>query len=260
MKNETISKEYGKISANKTTIQKTEVNNCSSKLDMCVNDYGTKVIDLNIWGNALSLDQLVKWTTCRWYSLNIHPSTFSNPFDFSDYNPGNLLTMMKAKDQWYTQIKETEVCTSKEFTDILLPWCFGMHEALQLCRKYRGKMTITTSLELQKKLFSSLEGISDHVNCLKEDSFWTGFTDEQNEGYYVDVNEGYLMDTLMKYKPFALSQPNGEREENCADSTKNEQNEIIWYDTLCHRKDIPSFCRIYDNSRIQIRGESEHVY
>ena len=74
-------------------------------------------------------------------------------------------------------------------------------------------MTIVTNLEMQKKMFLTLKGISDYGKCLSESTLWTGFSDEKLEGYFVDANEDRAIDTMIDPVPFTLSQPNGEREE-----------------------------------------------
>ena len=167
--------------------------------------------------------------------------------------------MTKDKNVWNKVIKTSEICTSQGSVDVLLPWCLSMHGAKLLCNKYRGQMTIITSLELEGKLFSSIEGISDRIKCLREDTVWTGFSDEKVEGNFVDANEGIPLGNMTDYIPLHLSQPNGGREENCVQSYKNDQNETYWFDTNCQRKKIPFFCRVDNNPRIQIRGECQNV-
>lgn len=182
-------------------------------------------------------------------------------YNYSDYNPGNLLSIIKDENQWSKEIKSSEICTSKDSVDVLLPWCLGMHEAKLLCNKFRGLMTIITSSELQSKLFASLKGISEAVNCFNSRAVWTGFTDERVEDHFVDANEGTEMTTLMvDTLPFDLTQPNGEREQNCVAAWKNDQDEVYWHDDYCHDRGIPSFCRLDTNPRVQIRGDGANVF
>ena len=174
--------------------------------------------------------------------------------NFSDYNAGNLLSLTKDDNEWNEKIKNSEICISKTPVDILLPWCLTMHEAKLLCTKYRGQMTIIRSPELQAKLFLSLEGITETVNCLIEDQVWTGFFDEQ-EGHFIDANEEKPIRTMIDPVPFHPSQPNGERAENCVEAYKKYPHGESWFDTYCNRRSIPFFCRVDNNPRVQIRGE-----
>ena len=66
VKNETISKDFGSIAVNKTFLNETYITNCTRQQDICLTDSEASITDLNIWDKALSSDELVKWTTCRW--------------------------------------------------------------------------------------------------------------------------------------------------------------------------------------------------
>ena len=110
-------------------------------------------------------------------------------------------------------------------------------------------------------LFSLLEWIPNRVECLKDWIVWTGFSDEHDEGNFIDSNEGKQINTFVDPIPFQLSQPNGGRDENCVMAYKFYHSakaplpyQQSWFDTNCHRRDIPLFCRIENNPRFQIRG------
>ena len=130
----------------------------------------------------------------------------------------------------------------------------GMNEAKLLCNKYGGDMTIITGRDLQEKLFLSMDGASASINCLREDLIWTGFSDEKVEGNFTDLNEGRSINDMINPVPFRLSQPNGDRAENCVAARSMYPYEISWFDTYCYRKNIPTFCSLHKNPRIQIRG------
>ena len=170
--------------------------------------------------------------------------------------------MLKNETEW-NKLLNSEICHGKGSVDVLLPWCLELHKAKLLCNKYRGKMTIITSSKLQEDLFSKLEEITDAVGCLSEHDIWTGFSDEQVEGHFVDLNEGIPMKDMMESVPFAMSQPNGEREENCVMAYDHyysaDQNDTQWYDTYCHSTRISFFCRIDSSPRVQIRGKITQV-
>ena len=137
---------------------------------------------------------------------------------------------------------------------VLLPWCLGMPEAKQLCHKYRGRLAIITSSEFQKSLFTQLEGLTDTEGCLAGDKIWTGFSDEEVEGHFVNLNNGEHVDDAVDPVPFFPSQPNGGNEENCAMAWNRHPYEESWYDTYCARP-LASFCKIDQSPRAQIRGK-----
>ena len=178
--------------------------------------------------------------------------SFLNIYYFSGYNSGNLVSWMKQEPQWHNLIRNVNICTDDNPVDVLLPWCLGMVEAKQLCNKYRGELTIITSSKLQNKLFSMQE-LSGTVDGCNRDWIWTGFSDEQLEGHFIDANNGIPSDSLIDTVPFHPSQPNGERAENCVAAGKLLQYDTSWYDTYCHGT-RPFSCRMEKNPRVQIRG------
>ena len=85
VKNETIPKDYGNIATNRTFLKETYIQNCRGQQDICVTDSEASVTDLSIWDEALSSDELVNWTTCRWNdssSLNCLTIVFFNHIQF----------------------------------------------------------------------------------------------------------------------------------------------------------------------------------
>ena len=114
-------------------------------------------------------------------------------------------------------------------------------------------MTIITNSALQNKLFLSMQELSGTVDCFNSSWIWTGFSDEQVEGHFIDANNGIPSDSLIDTVPFHPSQPNGERAENCVAAGKLLQYDTSWYDTYCHGT-RPFSCRMEKNPRVQIRG------
>ena len=48
------------------TFKDLKANNCSYQADiLCLDNMGTTVTDLGIWGKALSHNEMVAWSTCR---------------------------------------------------------------------------------------------------------------------------------------------------------------------------------------------------
>ena len=44
---------------------------CSNIGGQCTDDMGVSVTDISIWDEALTGDELIKWTTCRSYRIEL---------------------------------------------------------------------------------------------------------------------------------------------------------------------------------------------
>ena len=170
---------------------------------------------------------------------------------FSEYKEANLVSWINSEKEWNKLVKNTEICSGGNPMNVLLPWCLGMKEAKYLCDKYRGKMTMIRSSELQKELFSRLDGITN-IECLSKERvyIWTGFSDEASEGKFISIIDGRPLNGI---NPFSPSQPNGDSEENCARAEKDYPFEVSWSDSFCDRP-LVSFCGLKKNPMLQIRG------
>ena len=154
---------------------------------------------------------------------------------------------MKTHIEWKRQIKSTEICTGSDPVDVILPWFLTMTEAKHLCEKYRGKTTIITSAKMKEEIFSQMDTIQDLSGCSWPKCVaWTGYSDEDEEGKYVDVNEG----KALHFEPWAPGEPNGKQNENCGIANKPSP---FWYDAPCENSYL-SFCRIEETSRLHLRG------
>ena len=171
-----------------------------------------------------------------------------------------MVSWIGTKYEWQESIQGTDICNGAKPVDVRLPWCLGMMEAKHLCGKYRGKMTIITNSKMQEELFHKLEETTDVHDCVKHKTalkkIWTGFTDEEVEGQFVDVNDGTPFKNILDPMPFFPAQPDGEGGENCVSASikSNQPYEASWYDTYCDRP-LASFCRINRIPRLQIRGK-----
>ena len=157
------------------------------------------------------------------------------------------MSWMKDKIEWENKIKSTEICSGSDPVDILLPWFLTMTEAKQLCEKYKGNPSVITSAEMRETLFSQMENIPELEGCAWPKCVaWTGFTDEEDEGAFVDINEG----KALNFSPWSQGEPNGKQNENCGISNKLSPN---WYDAPCENSYL-SFCRMEGVSRFHLRG------
>ena len=84
-------------------------------------------------------------------------------------------------------------------------------------------------------------------NITDEVAVWTGFSDENIEGHFVDIIEGR---NLTDYSIFGNGQPNGHRRENCLKIDRR----YGWSDISCVSRHT-FFCRIRQHPKFQMRGE-----
>ena len=155
---------------------------------------------------------------------------------------------METKNEWEIKIQTSEICTGSDPVNILLPWPMKMAEAKYLCLKYQGKPSVITSAEMRTNLFSQMDKIKELDGCAWPKCVaWTGFSDEEEEGHFVDINEG----KALNFRPWALGAPNGKRKENCGISNKLSPD---WYDAPCENSYL-SFCKIEGMSRFHLRGD-----
>lgn len=165
-----------------------------------------------------------------------------------------MKSWIKPEAKWEKLIQNSEVCTGVGPKSILLPWCMKFDEAKLLCEKYRGHMTTIVSSNQQRELFSQVRNSLRSTDCTWHNEVWTGFSDEEEEGNFVDVIDGSVLDTIADFMPFFVGQPNGGSFENCASADAKVLSEKSWYDARCDDS-ILSFCTIYKNPLLQIRGE-----
>ena len=163
---------------------------------------------------------------------------------------------------WLTNVKNSEVCTGDNPTDIKLPVCLNLEQSKLMCEKLGGQMTIIKSFDIQKSLFSQLQTVTN--DCLCADAIpgcdwpgvWTGYSDNVVEGRFVDVNDGQELDASLGKFSFVTGQPNGDTLENCAGAAIamfSKQNKS-WFDIKCEQR-LLSFCRVNENPVMNLRGE-----
>ncbi len=64
---------------------------------------------------------------------------------------------------------------------------------------------------------------------MNPDKIWTGWTDAESEGTFVDVNDGLLNLTANSFSPWNPGEPNGDVRENCIISWEHGD----WNDQSC---------------------------
>ena len=88
--------ENDKASVEREIFQQIKTNNCTYQPDiLCIDSAGTTVADLGIWEKALSLDDMVGWSSCRWVHVNLSPGACcikksiltAGPFPSVGYDP-----------------------------------------------------------------------------------------------------------------------------------------------------------------------------
>ena len=166
---------------------------------------------------------------------------------------------------WENLIQSSEICTDGfTLTDVFFPWNMGMRKGNYLCNKYMGNITIIENMKMWYALSSQMNHNWDinhyrsfnaldmplpnnlSKNISEEVDIWTGFSDIEIEGNFVDIVEANVS---FNYSLFAKGEPNGKRRENCVEI----RNKYGWNDDPCSVKKA-FFCRMGQNPVFQIRG------
>lgn len=78
--------------------------------------------------------------------------------------------------------------------------------------------------------------------------YWSGYTDEEEEGQYINAYTG----ELLSFDPWFPGEPNGDDRENCGTALVNYDG--LWWDETCTYVAPYGFCNIQARPRIKIRG------
>ena len=82
-------------------------------------------------------------------------------------------------------------------------------------------------------------------------SFWLPYTDEAEEGVWLDQNSGQPM----KYSEWMPGQPNGRETENCARvNMRAKQPDMMWYDSRCRNSLKCTLCSRTSQPILRLRG------
>ena len=152
------------------------------------------------------------------------------------FTEANLLSWIQSTSSWQKNIKQSEICRPAKQVDVFFPMGMAMREGKFLCEKYWGNMTVVRNQDISEPLLSQIAPLP----------IWTGFSDEDKEGHFVDVIKG---SDLANYSLFVQGEPNGDINENCVVVSR-----LGWYDVPCEGH-YTYFCTLLRNPKFQIRGE-----
>ena len=106
------------------------------------------------------------------------------------------------------------------------------------------KFTRLSVVKKHDELFSIVVGL------------WAGWTDEENEGTFIDPNSGEHLNISGGYAPFITGEPNGAEAENCVVKLTDEINLIdrFWWDYSCDDESIASCYLEQSPTTFHLRG------
>ena len=186
--------------------------------------------DSNMWSKALSIDQMIDWTTCKSYEKgNLLPW---NPEDWTptqrddNGDPVVIHEDVTIDSKSFCKAPSPNGKTYTVFADNIYPHANAMH----VCKQFGGTMSHTQTLEedtIVRELFENLKESSEKWNSAIDGvHFWYRYTDEEEEGVWRDPETGFIasnmicpddpsdcygvMDWNLKHEP------EGGRAENCA--------------------------------------------
>jgi hypothetical protein len=114
--------------------------------------------DYNMWDQALTYDEMVTWTACKWEILS--KSSTIKLLQLSRHRQftfGNYLNW--ATSEWTllqmnsVELTRDEFCSKHKPFDVPMTGMRDFTSSRQVCRQYGGNMTVVTSVENQDELF-----------------------------------------------------------------------------------------------------------
>jgi hypothetical protein len=91
-----------------------------------------------------------------------------------------------------------------------------------------------------------------HKKNHTSEMFWAGWSDEEQEGSFSDVNTGEILNKSGRFWPFFPGEPNGETNENCVAVWSDRR---AWNDLGCSGYAY-GFCNLPIRPRFKLRGKA----
>ena len=193
-----------------------------------------QISDFNMWSKALNEAEMKEFTNCD----RMLKGDLVN-WDESDWELTNMTEIQLTLD---------EICIPPRPGHVLIPEKRSMESLQLVCTQIGGKVSVIKDNETQIEM--SAKAVKSE-SCTKggQPQFWSGWSDEQIEGVFQDVNNGEIL-SESHFSPWFVGKPNGERRENCVqvDGTRHS-----WNDVICHRP-YCGFCELEHSPEVQIRG------
>lgn len=195
----------------------------------------TSVTDFNIWNYALTREQMLDWTSCK--TLDFKGNIIN--WDNSEWKTTNYVT--------FEILDKASLCNSENMGPVLFPETLIAHDSLALCHQINAEIFEVVDNQTRDK---GVELVADRSECISPfshtTSFWSGFTDEAQEGVFVSMNDanGTFSNSSDLWRKY---QPNGDVSENCVAHFVNDGLHDLICDygkghcTICNVKQQPIF-------------------
>ena len=190
--------------------------------------------DINIWNRSLTRSEVEQWSRCEMGA------------------GGNLLDWNTAQWQATEELQELELeleqlCSRQRYKDkkhlLVIERKENMEDTKKICKATGGEVAVAGNSQAMQNMINTVKTLTDA--CGK--SFYSGYTDEDKEGVWVDVNTG----EQITWANWEENQPNNAGgHENCADfnSDTGESN-----DRECGYQYCP-LCRVPEMAAFHLQG------
>ena len=177
-----------------------------------------------------------------------HPGDWRVEGDLLAWHPGDWRV---EGDRWLL-VEETgdNVCDQGESYTVAIPVEMTIHEAMNVCRKKLNNSTMPYQ-ENQNSL-KSFTGWYDNITSGICKSVWTPFTDEENEGIFLNMNDG----TEAKYLQWKEKQPDGGNSENYVSNSL----QTSLYGDSGREEQYCTSCLLNRSLLLRLDGLCEHSY
>ena len=190
-----------------------------------------QITDFNIWGKAFTDEEVAKWMNCKMQEegdlLGWSKATWKMFNVFSDIADKDDVCAMHKKIHLFGSLKKKD-----------------LQGTVEICEKVLGgKIAVGEDVNKLQNMVEIIEML-DKNTC--GNNFYTGFTDEKEEGTYRNV----ITDEVMQWAPWQHSQPNNIGNEDCADY-RIDNGKV--YDISCQVNYCP-ICEIMDHVVFELSG------
>ena len=189
--------------------------------------YG-KVGSFKIWSKSLTMEAIEMYKVCD-PAVNV---------DLLSYDKSELdIEGLTIEDK-----DISDFCHKNIVGLSLVPEINTYDNIANLCQRLGGSMAKPDSSDEM----TNMQNIhNNHSFCHQNDYIWYGFSDKEQEGYF--IHQGH---NEVDPKLFDKGEPNGDVFENCAALRKNRKKLI---DIGC-RYDLCGFCMLQDIPEFRLRG------
>ena len=200
---------------------------------------GNYVTNLNVFSSALSIDKMKTMTV---------PGREECKYD-GDYISWSEMQWTLRGQAATRTVSMEETCEKESRMTFFNAGFSSLSSCSEHCQKLGGRIPKVVTEQQRQELNAFLK--KPLIERAISSGFWVwlSVTDDQEEGIWRDFDSN---EVVAYESPFAVGEPNGGRDENCAMQTSQGQ----WVDNMCHydKLGFPCVCSHEERPYMRLRG------